>query len=269
MDDNYELWLLRYAEGELSEREREMVEAWLAGHPEAAEELALYASAPRLERNESVGFVATLPPHTEQSAPPAVRPLWPMVARWSAAAAVVAALMLPALRMGSMAPSDAPLLAKDLGIERMDEMETVPVIPVETIQSIKPVKSIRPAESTVSVNPVETIQSTPDIFFAEDHPAGEEVPEQREAIPVGTLISVEEESTYADATRYTSNLIAIDNSADWGDLLLVTKTVLREELASSKLGALAMRSMTDNGQLEHSVVAPLRERLSDRRNRRR
>ena len=41
-NNNYELWLLRYAEGDLTATEREAVEAWLADHPEAAEELALY-----------------------------------------------------------------------------------------------------------------------------------------------------------------------------------------------------------------------------------
>ena len=41
-NNNYELWLLRYAEQELSPKERVEVEQWLAGHPDAAEELALY-----------------------------------------------------------------------------------------------------------------------------------------------------------------------------------------------------------------------------------
>ena len=47
-NNNYELWLLRYAEGELTVAECEAVEAWLASHPEAAEELALYSEALRL-----------------------------------------------------------------------------------------------------------------------------------------------------------------------------------------------------------------------------
>ncbi len=93
-NNNYELWLLRYAEGELTASEREAVEAWLADHPEAAEELALYSEAPRLERDETVTYAAVPQQSTE--------PLWPALLRWSAAAAVVVALMVPALRMGTM-----------------------------------------------------------------------------------------------------------------------------------------------------------------------
>ena len=60
-NNNYELWLLRYAEGELTAVERETVEAWLADHPEAAEELALYSEAPRLERDENVRYTRLSP----------------------------------------------------------------------------------------------------------------------------------------------------------------------------------------------------------------
>ena len=90
-DTNYELWLLRYAEQELTAEERVAVEQWLEVHPEAAEEMALYNEAPRLEKDESVHYVAAVPQHT--------LPLWPAVVRWSAAAAVVAALMVPVARM--------------------------------------------------------------------------------------------------------------------------------------------------------------------------
>lgn len=84
--NNYELWLLRYAEGELDAAERQSVEAWLASHPDAADELTLYLEAPRLERDDSVSFAAP-PRHS--------RPLWPVVLRWSAAAALLAAVLLP------------------------------------------------------------------------------------------------------------------------------------------------------------------------------
>ena len=67
-DTNYELFLLQYAEGMLSDIERSEVEAWLADHPEAAEELALYSVAPRLERDPSVAYAAA------PSQPS--RPLW-------------------------------------------------------------------------------------------------------------------------------------------------------------------------------------------------
>lgn len=53
-DSNYELWLLRYAEQELTAEERKTVEAWLAEHSEAVMELTLYNEAPRLQRDESI-----------------------------------------------------------------------------------------------------------------------------------------------------------------------------------------------------------------------
>lgn len=98
--DNYELWLLRYAEQELSEAECREVEQWLAVHPEAAEELALYGEAPRLEKDEGIKYAAV---PLQRSVP-----LWPAVAQWAAAAAVVAALMVPAMR-SAFVPEDAPI----------------------------------------------------------------------------------------------------------------------------------------------------------------
>jgi anti-sigma factor RsiW len=98
--DNYELWLLRYAEQELTDAERREVEQWLAVHPEAAEELALYGEAPRLEKDEGVKYAAV---PLQRSAP-----LWPAVAQWAAAAAVVAALMVPAMR-SALVPEAAPI----------------------------------------------------------------------------------------------------------------------------------------------------------------
>lgn len=99
-DDNYELWLLRYAEQELTDAERREVEQWLAVHPEAAEELALYGEAPRLEKDEGIKYAAA---PLQRSVP-----LWPAVAQWAAAAAVVAALMVPAMR-SALVPEAAPI----------------------------------------------------------------------------------------------------------------------------------------------------------------
>lgn len=46
--DNYEQYLFRYAEGDLSSDERSTVEVWLAQHPEASEELENYLACPPL-----------------------------------------------------------------------------------------------------------------------------------------------------------------------------------------------------------------------------
>lgn len=101
-DTNYELWLLRYAEQELTDAERTEVEQWLATHPDAAKELALYNEAPRLQRDEKVRYVAV--PRQQ------IQPLWKAASRWAAAAAVIAALMIPGLHNTSNNTSTPPLL---------------------------------------------------------------------------------------------------------------------------------------------------------------
>lgn len=89
-DNNYELWLLRYAEGELTENECAELERWLYTHPKAAEELSLYNESPRLQRDENIRFV-NVPRHQTHS-------LWQVAWRWVAAASVVLALTVPGLR---------------------------------------------------------------------------------------------------------------------------------------------------------------------------
>lgn len=89
-DNNYELWLVRYADGDVTGAEREAVEAWLASHPDAAEELSLFCEAPRLQRDTEVHYTGPLAQRT--------RPLWAVPLRWAAAAAVVAAIMWPVLQ---------------------------------------------------------------------------------------------------------------------------------------------------------------------------
>ena len=93
-DSNYELWLVRYADGELTTAERKGVESWLEAHPEAADELALYREAPRLERDEHIRYTAAVQPHT--------RSIWSKGWTWTAAAAVALLLLSPlALRLFS------------------------------------------------------------------------------------------------------------------------------------------------------------------------
>ena len=119
-DDNYELWLLRYAEQELSEAERREVEQWLAVHPEAAEELALYNEAPRLEKDERVRYAAV---PLQRSVP-----LWPAVAQWAAAAAVVAALMVPAMR-SAFVPEAASIQVAEAPITPSNPSLAIPTSP--------------------------------------------------------------------------------------------------------------------------------------------
>lgn len=210
-NNNYELWLLRYAEGELTAEEREVVETWLAGHPEAAEELALYGEAPRLERDESVWYAAVPQQHTW--------PLWPAALRWSAAAAVVLALMVPALRMGTMghletqelpliaaAPS-TPITQKTPIIQKTPKIWKTQKAPIPQEPSFH-VESIASVD-TIPVIPVEIIETTALIAF-EDSPA--------EAMPVET-----------------ESLIAYDRSIGWGDALLAANDAFNDNHVTHRI----------------------------------
>lgn len=242
-NNNYELWLLRYAEGDLTAEERAAVETWLASHPDAAEEMALYNEAPRLERDETVKYRAT-PLHRPM-------PLWPAVLRFGAAAAVVLLLMLPAMRMGIMDKMEAPLfVAENRPVvetpqQQQQQQQQLPVVqpvprPVSSIASIPSIPSIETDTSTpVAPAPIET-----DMLIAfEDDPA--------EAAPIETW-----------------NLIVYDRSADWGDMLLAANDAYHEALNEHPLGRLVSRTLPDSRQLEEAVVAPLRQRIDNKKNNR-
>lgn len=79
--DNYELYFFRYAEGMLGEAERREIEVFAQQHPDLAEELRLYAEAPRIN-GEPLHF-----PDKEDLKHTATQPrmLW-----WKVAAVVVA-----------------------------------------------------------------------------------------------------------------------------------------------------------------------------------
>ena len=219
-DNNYELWLLRYAEGELSVAEREAVEAWLARNPEAAEELALYGEAPKPERDESIRYAAVPQQHP--------RPLWPAALRWSAAAAVVLALMVPALRMGTMDTQKAteavaaPLFAdarpteeapqNPIKISRTSRLSGISRIARTTNESsISRESSIASLSGdTISPIPSDEIIETTTLIVFEDSPA--------EAAPVET-----------------ESLIAYDRSMDWSDALLAVNDAFNENRVTHQL----------------------------------
>lgn len=197
-DTNYELFLLQYAEGMLSDTERGEVEAWLVLHPEAAEELALYAEAPRLERDPSVAY-AVEPPQPS-------RPLWPALLRWSAAAAVLAALMLPALRRGSMGkpePQQPPLIAavqNTPGTQSTPSSQNTPkktLVTIDTIVTIKTIDNLPPEAPPLFAQQEDTLPLLP-----------QEPQESPAVIPSTSLI------VYLPApdTVYTDNLIVYDDS---------------------------------------------------------
>lgn len=240
-NNNYERCLLRYAEGDLNAGERAAVEAWLSSHPDAAEELALYNEAPRLEKDESVRYGAT----------PLHRPmhLWPAVLRFGAAAAVVLLLMLPAMRMGIMDKMEAPLfVAENRPVTETPQQQQRPVIQ----PTPRPVPSIASIPSIAAIPSIETDTSTPVA------PA-----------PIETDMLIAFEDDPAEAAPIESwNLIVYDRSADWGDMLLAANDAYHEALNEHPLGRLVSRTLPDSRQLEEAVVAPLRQRLDNKKNNR-
>ena len=249
---NYELWLLRYAEGDLTAAESATVESWLEGHSEAAEELALYREAPHLERDEAVKYAAAVPQQPQ--------PLWPALLRWSAAAAVIAALMMPALHLGGMLPrQEAPLLVAEA---KGDTSDT----------SLSRNSSFS-RDSSFSRN------SSPSSFSRFSNPAvaavsasGECVDSVaapvQEIIEVTSLIAFAEEAVEEPADTLLSLSLIAYEADDWGDRLLALNEATHESLSHSFGGRLVIRLLPDNRQLEQHVVEPLRERMDNLKNKR-
>ena len=182
-NNNYELWMVRYAEDDLTVAERETVEAWLADHPEAAGELALYNEAPRLERDEDVRYAAVLRQRT--------RPMWPMALRWSAAAAVLLAIALPLI----MHHSDASLPSEEVAMVRHGEAKenTKQLVEIEkSVVEIPELVNIPNAHETVEHIAVQTIPE-PSLDTA---PAS--VQPKTSVVYVNDLIAYEEEEESSD-----------------------------------------------------------------------
>lgn len=198
-NNNYELWLLRYAEGELTATERNAVETWLVDHPEAAEELVLYGEAPRLERDEMVTYAALPQQHTE--------PLWPALLRWSAAAAIVLALMVPALRMGTMGhlESQEPLLVAAAQPPQETRNSGATRTP-RAIRESRETRATSPAALLEDTLPsIASVDSIPVIPTIDSIPVVDTTPS---FVPSTSLIVY----TPAPDTLYSDNLLIYDDS---------------------------------------------------------
>lgn len=213
-ENNYELWLLRYAEQELTAQEQEAVEQWLAQHPEAAEELALYNAAPRLQRDETIHYAAR---------PRQASTLWPVVRRW-AAAAIVAAVLLTSVLLFLRKPATersatGPLVAKTQptvnthpSIQPQPKDQPTMQPQPQTLPTTKPQsqgKASR-AESNSGVDPssvVEAIPATNNDLLAET---------QEENIPVEPFTAPTLEATQPESVvyYYCDNLIVFEAAPD-------------------------------------------------------
>ena len=256
-NSNYELWLVRYADGEMAADERKAVEQWLEAHPEAAEELALYNEAPRLERDEEVRYAAPVPQAT--------RPLWPAWRRAAAAAVVLLILVPVALRVatphegGTQVASLPPTLPQVLA--EPDSAAAKPAAaPVTTPAVRRPADwcAVGPADTSAETqgDPVpveELIPSRPmtveSVLLAEELPADEPVME----------ISALDDSVLPVLTPAAEELIYVDNlfTVDSGDAiqqrLMAVNETIKGRLQGTYLGRrLARRMPTGEELLEYT-----------------
>jgi hypothetical protein len=216
------------------------VEAWLASHPEAAEELALYSEAPRLERDETVQYTAMPHQHTQR--------LWPILLRWSAAAAVVVALVIPALRIGTMGkpdPQQPPLVAT---AQSTPDIQSSPSTPKETIATIDTIVTIETIKTKESKEIQRALSPEEPILIAQQEDSLPLLPQETQeapaAIPSTSLIVYIPNPD----TVYTDNLIVYDDSrprlrdlaTEWVEDTPVGKFI-RHNLSPRKAVLIALR----------------------------
>ena len=194
-DNNYELWLLRYAEQELTSEERAEMERWLADHPDAAGELALYNEAPRLERDETVHYTGTPLQHS--------LPLWSTVLQWTAAAAVVAVLMMPAWQKVT-APHVEPIMVAENHID-------IPSTPSQT-SSPSQASPTRIASTARKTSPAITPEEP---IFAENTTIDSVAPApQYDTLPTDSPIYVDDLIVFEDETPESTSATDILADAD-------------------------------------------------------
>ena len=249
-DSNYELWLMRYADGCLTADEREAVEQWLEGHPGADGELALYSEAPRLERDERVRYDAALQQHS--------RPLWAGGWRWAAAAAVALLLLTPAA-IHLFADTDEPVQvaqatppASAVPIEAPQEARTAPAVGTRRAVSaadraVCTVAEERAAEIVITDEPLAD--------------AARRVPTE-EPLLVAAEVSLQaadtacriqmEEPIEVEADQhmvYATNLFVEDTTSELEQRLLALNDAAKERLQGTYLGRRLARRLPENQEL--------------------
>lgn len=227
--DNYELYFFQYQEGMLDESARREVEAFMAAHPDLAEEMTLYAEAPVLTAEE-VSF-----PFKESLRRKERPVLW---WRYAAAAAVVvgigATAMLTLPRQEQAAPQ--PLLA---------EAESV----------ARPALQPQPDKALVDERTAQPIANKPDCAQEQTMEEPSESPEWENVevnvfdsqMLVGEpceplLAAVEEPQTQESVAYQHPEIVWVDYSTTWSEFLVEVVTDLYPEQT--------MQVVTKPGQLE-------------------
>ena len=227
-DSNHEVWLLRYAENELTAEERTLVEQWLDAHPEMHSELQQYIESPHLEPNAEVRYAGDIPGSK--------RRLWPAVLRWTAAAAVVAALVLPLARHRDVAPQSqsAPMLAQTQPTLETPSVASPTAEPVPSIP-----RPVAPVDETVTSQPVMTEPYNGILPYHEAKP----------------LEDMAEESAPDTAPRliYVDNLFEQDTLLPMEQQLVDLTDEIRRSLDKSYLGRRMARQLPSDEELVASA----------------
>lgn len=222
------------AEGDLTAAEQASVQAWLANQPDAAEELTLYRQAPHLEADPSVNFGGVVPGVQKRS-------FWAQLGHWTAAAAVVAALMLPvALNQDALQP--VPLQVADAEVPTPVLIDSSVVAPqIEAVST--------PARRAEAVQPavhLEAIAALPSPLLTDEVPATDPLAAAPPAPDEVPLFVLEEEQPL-----YVEDMIVVEGH--WSDPLRIILTATHEQLGGVPYGDRLGQLLPDGEALASSA----------------
>lgn len=227
--DNYELYFFQYQEGMLDESARREVEAFMAQHPDLAEEMTLYAEAPVLTAEEAAfPFKESL--HRKE--PPV---LW---WRYAAAAAVVvgigATVMLTLPRQEQAAPQ--PLLAEAESVAR----PALQPQPDKTLVDERTARPIADKPERAQEQAMEEPSESPEWEGVEVNVFDSQMLVGEPCEPL--LAAVEEPQTQESVAYQHPEIVWVDYSTTWSEFLVEVVTDLYPEQT--------MQVVTKPGQLE-------------------
>lgn len=250
-DTNYELWLLRLADGDLSADETAAVRQWLESHPDAQAELQQYTEAPRLQADDAVVY-----PHPEQLRRQPHSP-WSAVIRFAAAAAILAALIVPAVFLFRQpAPAEGPQLAAVTSV-----VTSVLPVAVDDTVSQRPGNPLPTRPMAVAA----PVTSEPHPLVADNAAVEEPLPETGVSISTEPLPEYEESTSLIvvvdDPVVYVNNLIVRDTSTTLSDRLYAANSLLHTTLDAIPGGSNIAAIIPSNQTLERRLVQPVQQRI--------
>lgn len=227
--DNYELYFFQYQEGMLDESARREVEAFVAQHPELAEEMTLYAEAPVLTAEEAAF------PFKESLRRKEAPVLW---WRYAAAAAVVvgigATVMLTLPRQEQTAPQ--PLLAEAESVA----MPALQPQPDKVLVDERTARPIATKPECAQEQAVQEVAEEPEWESVEVNVFDPQLLVGEPCEPM--LAAVEEPQTQESVAYQHPEIVWVDYSTTWSELLVEVVTDLYPEQT--------MQVVTKPGQLE-------------------